>query len=95
MNCINKIKNYQKAGYSGIFVLTHEESRFMLELTALSSQDPTLTINEWDTQNGLVYRSGPTAMAHPEDTETTKSLLEYIQNYKHGNTIFVLKDFHK
>jgi hypothetical protein len=66
----------------------------MLELTALSKEDPTLTINEWDAQNGLVYRAGPNPMGHPEETNTTSSLLEYIQNYKQGNTIFVLKDFH-
>jgi AAA+ superfamily predicted ATPase len=94
MNCINKIKNYQKASYTGVFVLTHEESRFILELTALSQEDATLTINEWDAQNGLVYKTGPTPMGHPEETNTTSSLLEYIQNYKHSNTIFVLKDFH-
>lgn len=94
MNCISKIKNYQKAGYSGVFVLTHEESRFMLELTALTKQDSTLTINEWDAQNGLVYRAGPSPVGYPEETNTTSSLLEYIQNYKRDNTIFVLKDFH-
>ena len=94
MNCINKLKTYQQAAYTGVFVLTHEESRFMLELTTLSNEDPTLTINEWDAQNGLVYRTGPNPIGHPEETNTTSSLLEYIQNYKQGNTIFVLKDFH-
>jgi AAA+ superfamily predicted ATPase len=96
MNCINKIKNYQRAGYSGVFVLTHEEARFMLELTTLSNLEyNALNIVEWDTQKGLLFRSGKTKIGFQEDTtKNTSDLLEYIQNYSQTNTIFVLKDFH-
>jgi len=94
MDFINKINNYHKACYSGLFVLTHEEGRLSRELISMRDADPGVSIHEWDAQNGLVYRSGETEMHHPEETKTTAFLLDYIQNYKHPDTIFILKDFH-
>jgi hypothetical protein len=94
MDFINKLENYHKACYSGIFVSTHEEGRFTRELIGLTQKDPDVTIHEWDVQNGLVFRAGCNNLNHPEDTKTTPELLRHIQSYKFPNTIFVLKDFH-
>ena len=94
MNFINKLQNYHKACYSGLFVLTHEEGRFTRELLTIRENDPTISIHEWDTQNGLVFRAGQNEVNHPDDTKVTTDLLKYIQNYKYDDTIFVLKDFH-
>lgn len=94
MEFIQKIQNYHRACYTGLFVLTHEEARFSRELTALVERDPEISIHEWDAQNGLVFRSGKNGINHPEETKTTTYLLDYIQNHKQTDTIFVLKDFH-
>jgi SpoVK/Ycf46/Vps4 family AAA+-type ATPase len=94
MDFINKINNYHKACYSGLFVLTHEEGRLSRELLSLSDRDPGIAIHEWDAQNGLVYRIGANEGVHPDETKSTSYLLDYIQNYKHTDTIFILKDFH-
>jgi ATP-dependent 26S proteasome regulatory subunit len=94
MLTVNKIENYYKACYPALFVLTHEEGRFVRDLYSLQESSPDITIHEWDAQNGLVCRAGKTDIAHPEETRQTVSLLEYLQKYKFGNNIFVLKDFH-
>ena len=95
MDFITKVTNYHKASYSGLFVLTHEETRLTKELLEIRQLDPSVSVHEWDTQNGLVFRAGPHEISHPtEDTKVTTELLKYIQSYRHGNTVFVLKDFH-
>jgi AAA+ superfamily predicted ATPase len=94
MKFINKLQNYHQACYSGLFVLTHEESRFVRELGYLHQSNPAVSIHQWDAQNGLTFLLGANEVAHPEDTKTTGFLLEYIQNYKQTDAIFVLKDFH-
>lgn len=94
MNFINKLQNYHQACYSGLFVLTHEESRFMRDIVTINEKNPDISVHEWDAQNGLVYRVGPHDIEHPDETSTTVELLKYIQNYKYSDTIFVLKDFH-
>jgi len=94
MSFINKITNYQQASYSGLFVLTHEENRLEAELLTLREQNPQITIHSWDAQKGLVFISGESQTHHPEETRISTTLLEYIQNYKYDNNIFVLKDFH-
>jgi ATP-dependent 26S proteasome regulatory subunit len=94
MQFINKLHNYHKACYSGLFVLTHEEGRFARELQAIREHEPEISINEWDAQNGLVFKSGPNEIVHPDETQITTNLLKHIQSYKYNDTIFVLKDFH-
>jgi len=95
MEFLTKLQNYHQACYSGLFVLTHEEARFSQELTTLREQNPDISVHEWDAQNGLVYKGGPDAsISHPHETANTAALLEYIQKYKQGDSIFVLKDFH-
>ena len=94
MDFIQKLQNYHKACYSGLFVLTHEEARFSRELAAICEKDPNVSVHEWDAQNGLVFRTGHDELAHPEETKTTTFLLDYIQKYRYSDTIFVLKDFH-
>jgi ATP-dependent 26S proteasome regulatory subunit len=59
MNQITKIANYQKASYSALHVLTHEENRFILELSKIRGIDPSISIHEWDVQYGLTYTTGP------------------------------------
>jgi hypothetical protein len=94
MQFITKLQNYHKAGYSGLFVLTHEEGRFIKELNYLVEKNPSVTIHEWDAQHGLVYKAGQYNVAHNEDTKVSSALLQYIQSYRYSDTVFVLKDFH-
>jgi hypothetical protein len=93
MEFINKLQTYRKAGFSGIFVLTHEESRLSRDIINISSADNKVSIVEWDAQNGLIHRGGP-EVAHPDGTQISTDLLKYLQAYKHEKTIFVLRDFH-
>lgn len=97
METINKIKNYLDASYSGLFVLTHEELRFSKELLELTKASPEINILEWDAQNGLICRASEgdlkTTNFSPELVNSSK-LIEFIQKFPEGNTIFVLKDFH-
>jgi hypothetical protein len=95
MQFLEKLHNYQRAGYSGLFVLTHEESRFVMELNQLREKGEDISIHEWDVQYGLVQSHGQDTVIHPEDTQGPAELLEYIQTYKQPNAIFVLKDFHR
>jgi len=94
MNFITKIENYHKAGYSGLFVLTHEEGRLAKELLEIRKNNPAVAIHEWDAQNGLICRSAEIDVNHPDDTKVTTELLRYIQSYKQEQNIFILKDFH-
>lgn len=94
MEFIQKLSNYHKASYYSLFVLTHEEGRFIRELTALRETNPEVSIHEWDAQNGLICRTAPKVINHPEETKTTAYLLEYLQNFNQEDSIFVLKDFH-
>jgi AAA+ superfamily predicted ATPase len=94
MSFINKLINYHKACYPSLFVTTHEEARLIREIIAIRDKHPEVTVNEWDVQNGLRYKSGPIEVFHPDVTKGVTELLQYIQAYKHGDTIFILKDFH-
>lgn len=93
MEFINKLQTYRKAGFSGIFVLTHEESRLSRDIINISNADNKVSIVEWDAQNGLIHRGGP-EVVHPDGTQISTDLLKYLQAYKHEKTIFVLRDFH-
>jgi len=95
MTFINKLINYHQACYPSIFVTTHEEGRLTREIINIKDVDPNVSVHEWDLQNGLVFRAGPTEMHHPDDTKNPTELLKYIQNYKQTETVFVLKDFHQ
>ena len=95
MNFINKLQNYQQASYPALFVLTHEETRLCAEIIDMCVKNPKLelTVHEWDAQYGLNYKAGPNAIAHPEATADSAEVLEYLQNLKTKNNIFILKDF--
>jgi len=94
MDFLTKIKNYKKASYSALFVLTHEENRLSKELLSLCDQDPLLNIHEWDTQRGLIYKRSKREIAndpnnerapkimHPSGTEAVTELLKYLQTYR-------------
>jgi len=94
MSFINKLINYHNACYPILFVVTHEEARLVREIIGIREKNPDVTVNEWDVQNGLVYKSGPVEVFHPDDTKGIAELLKHIQTYKLTDTIFVLKDFH-
>ena len=74
MNSIKKIAKYQASAYASLFVLTHEERRFMNELCTIREINPDLSIYEWDVQIGLKYVTGPKLV--PENNEQEISALE-------------------
>lgn len=105
MNQIDKIRSYQEASYTCLYVLTHEENRFLLELETIREKSPNITIIKWDCQNGLRHVCGPQEpVKFPADSRTSITALECIQSYSsaankeeeevNANTLFVLQDFH-
>ena len=94
MNFINKIANYHKASYPGLFVLTHEESRLTQEVASMVTTHPRVSVHVWDAQRGLQHHAGVNDTPHPASTATSTDLLEYLSRYRHENNIFILKDFH-
>lgn len=96
MDFIKKIKNYHEASYPGLFVTTHEEERFMLDMHKISASNSDITIHSWDALNGLVFRAGNNPVKHviKDSPASVVELLKYIQNYAESDNIFVLKDFH-
>lgn len=94
MNFITKLRNYQSASYSGLFVTTHEENRFLLELHDIRTTSPEISIHEWDAQTGLSYKAGPVPVSYPGDTKNVSDAITHIQRCTQEDVIFVLKDFH-
>lgn len=101
-NFIEKLQEYHNAGYSGVYVVTHEEARVCLEIAEMVKKSPNIALHEWDAQNFLRYITGDEPVKHPE-IKNTEDLVPYIQNYrvfdednqiKDVQNIFVLKDFH-
>ena len=107
MDFVTKFKNYFKAGYPGLFVLTHEESRVVKDIQSFVNAHEKIVLHEWDHQNGLVYSSDK--KVHKEGLNNSAALLQYIQNFSPRSVdssqnpgvyqepdkhIFLLKDFH-
>jgi AAA+ superfamily predicted ATPase len=83
MDFKTKIKNYKKAGYYSLFVLTHEEQRLVSELvTQIRSELPGTDTHVWDAQNGLVASpDNISPKSHPEETMNSTELLKYLHSY--------------
>lgn len=96
MDFIKKIKNYHDASYPGLFVTTHEEERFMLDMHKINAANPDISIHSWDAVNGLVFRAGNDPVKHQikDSPHSGVELLKYLQSYPKSDNIFVLKDFH-
>jgi AAA+ superfamily predicted ATPase len=105
---LEKITNYQRAAYTSVFILTHEENRLCLELTKLSDINPEISVLEWDVKRGLVQRSGneklpipaggPVGSASPlaAPGKAIDFITEscFIADTPFKNCIYILKDFH-
>lgn len=77
MNSIRKIAKYQESAYAALFVLTHEERRFMNELCWIRTINSDLSIYEWDVQIGLKYVTGPKQLNSEGAEVPTVSAKEY------------------
>jgi SpoVK/Ycf46/Vps4 family AAA+-type ATPase len=93
MEFTQKFKNYYKAHYPSLFILTHEEERVVKDLLELFSNDQVTKLHAWDAQRGLVNLKDNN-QNHPEGLNNSTELLKYLQGYREEDNIFILKDFH-
>lgn len=101
MNIVEKLLQYNKAAYTGIFVMTHEEERLCQDIRRLSDIDNKIKVFEWDTVTGLSQvtriKEEPVALSSHTGNSTTsevKKLLNQIRLVTSEHCIYVLKDFH-
>jgi len=92
MDFITKFKNYYASGYPSLFIMTHEEQRVVKDILNLVDNNEGVTVNEWDTQNGLIRSKDKTS--HGDTLGNSTELLKYLQTYREQGNIFILKDFH-
>jgi SpoVK/Ycf46/Vps4 family AAA+-type ATPase len=104
MEFTTKIKNYKSAGYTGLFVQTHEERRLIKEIAEFGKASmPDTAFHSWDLQSGLVCLTHN--ITHQEgnkvDLTGPAGMLDYLQRYRANEdpqsrvpNVFILKDFH-
>src|SRR4051812_899172 len=92
----NKIVNYEKAGYPGLYIVSHEESRVegvmkevLVDLNKSNPEDP-FTLHAWSVTDGVVEVSEGTKT---KDTEDPLAMLEAFHKAPQ-KTIFLARDFH-
>jgi SpoVK/Ycf46/Vps4 family AAA+-type ATPase len=93
MEFTQKFKNYYKAHYPSLFILTHEEERVVKDILELFSTDEVTKIHTWDAQRGLINLKD-TNQVHTDGLANSTELLKYLQSYREEDNIFILKDFH-
>lgn len=86
----DKIVNYVKAGYSGLFIVSHEEQRVESELMAVAKQTK-FALYDWTLTAGVVsIEKEPKAMA---DTQEPLSMLKAFDSLP-NKSILLARDFH-
>jgi AAA+ superfamily predicted ATPase len=90
MRATAKLVNYIRAGYSGLYIVSHEEQRVEAEFKAIAN-DIKFNLFFWTCVDGLVNTSSST----PQQNNVLDPLeaLEAIRSLK-DKTIILLKDFH-
>lgn len=89
------IKNYMDAGYSSLYITTHEETRISIEI--FTSFKDTHSIYEWDSLIGLSQKLDVDKKKTIKDTADPINMfaqLDAIGRDSKENHIFILKDFH-
>lgn len=84
----NQIANYVKAGYSGLFIVSHEETRVEAELKAVAKATE-FELRAWSLTTGIVDSNGE---AIPE-TQDPLQVLGSISALPE-KSILLLRDFH-
>ena len=85
----DQLINYARAGYPGIYLVSHEEARVEAELKAVAK---TLSygLHAWSATNGLVDTADGNARDISEPLEAVMALAELPEN-----TILLLRDLHQ
>lgn len=83
-----KIENYLRAGYSGLYVISHEEARVEAEIKAVC-ETVGFTLHVWDVANGIVSEAGVPV----PDTADPVSMLEAFAKLPE-KSLLLAKDIH-
>ena len=84
-----EISNYIKAGYPGIYVVSHEEARVEAELKAVA-EDLDYLLHAWSVTDGLVDTADGSAAEAGDPVACMESIAELPEN-----TLVLLRDFHQ
>jgi hypothetical protein len=90
-----QILNYLKAGCSGIFVVSHEETRVEADLFATVAHLSDWSLYVWSVTQGLVKVDVVTGCAVEEigDTQEPVAMLDTVAKFPE-KTVVLLRDFH-
>jgi SpoVK/Ycf46/Vps4 family AAA+-type ATPase len=83
-----KITNYVRAGYPGLYLVSHEESRVEAELRAVA-QDTKYRLYAWSTTEGLTDTADGSVRAASDPLEALQAIGELPDN-----TLVLLRDLH-
>jgi hypothetical protein len=83
-----KIINYVRAGYPGLYLVSHEEQRVAVEMTRIA-QELKYNLAFWSVVDGLVDTSKGTTSAANDPLEALIAIQELKEQ-----TIILLRDFH-
>ena len=83
-----KLTNYIRAGYAGIYLVSHEESRVEAELKAIA-ETLNYRLHAWSTTEGLVDTSDGSIRAATDPLEALQVVGELPEN-----SIILLRDLH-
>lgn len=86
-----KLTNYIKGGYSGLFVVTHEEQRAHAMFKEISTEQA-FKLYTWSITSGLICRSDDPQTTHP-DTEDPIAALDMFMRLPQ-KSIVLMNDFH-
>ena len=84
---VSQVRNYIRAGYPGLYLVTHEEVRGLRDLQEVAKQTQ-LSIRIWSCTEGLTDPETGTA----EDVRDPYALLQALGGL--SDTLIVLKDLH-
>jgi len=83
-----KITNYVRAGYPGIYLVSHEESRVEAELKIVA-QATKYRLYAWSTTEGLIDTADGTVRAASDPLEALQAIQELPEN-----TLILMRDLH-
>lgn len=87
MNQLTELQQYVKAGYPGIYIVSHEEQRVFCDIHR-DIQDIKYDVCSWSCTTGIVFKNG----TKEDDTEDIITALGKFANMSE-KTVLVLRDF--
>lgn len=93
-----QIENYIRAGYSGLYIVSHEEQRIEAEIRAVAESitgddyDGGYGLYSWSYTTGILEHKGERASVIPDTQEPVPAVQEFLKLPDHS--ILLLRDVH-